>query len=158
LQDRLVKELRLAGVNDVDAANAFLPTFMAAHNARFARSPANEKDLTAQGRSDRGLHLAGEAQGHPNPDPALRSHGLYPGSEPLALAAAGKAAEVVEYPDGRIVVRHDGVDLPYRLFDNWILPDQAEQHPVQDNELFAQDLPHGKHRLCDGGEAAEWAA
>jgi len=29
LQDRLVKELRLAGVNDIEAANAFLPIFMA---------------------------------------------------------------------------------------------------------------------------------
>src|ERR1019366_3152025 len=45
LQDRLVKELRLAGVSDIDAANAFLPTFMAQHNARFARTPANDKDL-----------------------------------------------------------------------------------------------------------------
>ena len=28
LQDRLVKELRLAGISDIEAANAFLPTFM----------------------------------------------------------------------------------------------------------------------------------
>ena len=27
LQDRLVKELRLAGISDIDAANAFLPGF-----------------------------------------------------------------------------------------------------------------------------------
>jgi len=36
---------------------------------------------------------------------------------PAALAAAGKAAEVIEYPDGRIVVSHAGIKLPYRLFD-----------------------------------------
>jgi len=29
LQDRLVKELRLAGANDIDAGNALLPAFMA---------------------------------------------------------------------------------------------------------------------------------
>ena len=29
LQDRLVKELRLAGVSTMEAGNAFLPTFMA---------------------------------------------------------------------------------------------------------------------------------
>ena len=35
-QDRLVVELRLAGVNDLAAANAFLPAYLARHNARFA--------------------------------------------------------------------------------------------------------------------------
>lgn len=44
---------------------------------------------------------------------------------PTSLAAAGKAAEVVEYPDGRIVVRHRGVELPYRLFDKQRRVDQA---------------------------------
>ena len=35
-QDRLVVELRLAGVSDLAAANAFLPAYLARHNARFA--------------------------------------------------------------------------------------------------------------------------
>lgn len=37
LQDRLVAELRLAGIADKDAANAFLPRFLRRYNARFAR-------------------------------------------------------------------------------------------------------------------------
>jgi transposase len=37
LQDRLTKELRLAGVATLDAANAFLPGFIVRYNARFAR-------------------------------------------------------------------------------------------------------------------------
>ncbi len=39
-QDRLVKELRLRGVNDPVAAAPFLPTFMADYNRRFAKAPA----------------------------------------------------------------------------------------------------------------------
>ncbi len=35
-QDRLVVELRLAGITDLAGANAFLPSFLARHNARFA--------------------------------------------------------------------------------------------------------------------------
>lgn len=35
-QDRLVTELRLAGVNDLSAANVFLCSYLARHNARFA--------------------------------------------------------------------------------------------------------------------------
>ena len=45
LQDRLVKELRLAGISTIDVANAWLPGFIAEHNARFGRAPANAKDL-----------------------------------------------------------------------------------------------------------------
>ena len=39
LQDRLVKELRLAGTSDIDAANAFLPGFLSDYNLRFAIPP-----------------------------------------------------------------------------------------------------------------------
>jgi hypothetical protein len=43
LQDRLVKELRLAGITTVEAANAFIrETYLPAHNARFAVNPAGE--------------------------------------------------------------------------------------------------------------------
>lgn len=40
LQDRLVKELRLDGIDTMDAANPFLPDFMDDYNARFAGVPA----------------------------------------------------------------------------------------------------------------------
>ena len=45
LRDRLVKELRLAGVNTMEAGNAFLPAFMADYKARFAKAPFNDKNL-----------------------------------------------------------------------------------------------------------------
>jgi len=43
LQDRLVKELRLAGISDREAGNAFLPGFMARYNARFAKPAARRR-------------------------------------------------------------------------------------------------------------------
>ncbi len=39
LQDRLVKELRLAGVRTLEQANAFLGGFIERYNARFAKAP-----------------------------------------------------------------------------------------------------------------------
>ena len=45
LQDRLVKELRLAGVSGIEAGNAFLPGFIEHFNARFALPPARPDDL-----------------------------------------------------------------------------------------------------------------
>ena len=44
LQDRLVKELRLAGISTIAAANAWLAGFIITHNGRFGRVPANAKD------------------------------------------------------------------------------------------------------------------
>jgi transposase len=43
LQDRLVKALRLAGINSIEAANTWLPAYLAEHNARFA-VPAREPE------------------------------------------------------------------------------------------------------------------
>src|ERR1700689_3420589 len=45
LQDRLVKELRLAEISTIEAAHAFLPSFVANYNGRFAKPPARDKDL-----------------------------------------------------------------------------------------------------------------
>ena len=38
MQDRLVKELRLAGIATIAAANVWLPGFVEAHNKRFVRA------------------------------------------------------------------------------------------------------------------------
>ena len=45
LQDRLVKELRLTGISDMTAANAFLPSFTARYNAKFAKTPRRPDNL-----------------------------------------------------------------------------------------------------------------
>lgn len=46
LQDRLVKELRLAGIDTVESANAFLrETYVPDHNRRFGREAARRGDL-----------------------------------------------------------------------------------------------------------------
>jgi transposase len=44
LQDRLVKELRLRGISDIDSANAYLPEFREDFNRRFAVQPRSQHD------------------------------------------------------------------------------------------------------------------
>jgi len=43
-QDRLVKELRLAGISDMEAANKFLEIYIPEHNEKFAVAPASRGD------------------------------------------------------------------------------------------------------------------
>lgn len=45
LQDRLIKEMRLEGISSIEAANAWLDTFIADFNCRFARQAKYPKDL-----------------------------------------------------------------------------------------------------------------
>jgi hypothetical protein len=45
LQDRLVKELRIAGVTDMAEGKVFLAGFIERFNARFAIAPARPDDL-----------------------------------------------------------------------------------------------------------------
>lgn len=44
LQDRLVKEMRLLGISDIEAANAYLPTYIKNHNKRFAVEAKSSED------------------------------------------------------------------------------------------------------------------
>jgi len=43
-QDRLIKEMRLRGISNMDAGNAFLPEFLGQFNNRFGVNPANPED------------------------------------------------------------------------------------------------------------------
>ena len=45
LQDRLVKEMRLAGTKSIDEANVFLESYLPVYNKRFRVLPANSADL-----------------------------------------------------------------------------------------------------------------
>jgi hypothetical protein len=55
LQDRLVKELRLRGISTIDAANAYVPAFIASYNARFAKPPKSAFDAHRPLRADENL-------------------------------------------------------------------------------------------------------
>jgi hypothetical protein len=121
LQDRLVKELRLAGVSSMEAGNAFLPGFVADYNARFAKAPANPKNLHRPMASRETLEDAFTWRVERTLSQALTLQYdkvlfiLDPTEE--AQDAIGKRVEVLDYPDGRLAIRHNGVDLPYRAFD-----------------------------------------
>ncbi len=45
LQDRLVKEMRLRGINTIEEANRFLKDYLPVYNKKFTVTPMNEEDL-----------------------------------------------------------------------------------------------------------------
>jgi transposase len=121
LQDRLVKELRLAGATTLAEGNALLPAFIADYNARFAKPPASNKDLHRPLRAGDDLDDAFAWKEERTLSQALTLQYdkvmfiLEPSEQ--AKAAIGKRVTVVDYPDGRLSIRYRGVELAYRTFD-----------------------------------------
>lgn len=141
LQDRLVKELRLAGAATLAAGNALLPAFTADYNARFAKVPTNKKDLHRPLRAGDDLEDAFAWKEERTLSQALTLQYdkvifiLEPSEQ--AKAAIGKRVTVVDYPDGRLAIRYKGVELAYRTFDKIR---QVDQGAITDNKRLGSVL------------------
>jgi hypothetical protein len=121
LQNRLVKELRLAGISTIAAGNAWLPGFMADYNARFGREPTNPKDLhrslTAADDLDEILAWREIRTVTKNLTVQYDQELLLLDPTPFARGLARQKVEVVNYPDGRFAVQFEGTPLSFRVFD-----------------------------------------
>ena len=143
LQDRLVKELRLAGVSDMEAANAFAPRFLESYNARFAKAPANAKDLhrALRPKDDLDQILAWRELRHVSQNLTLQYDKVLfiLDDTPEARDAMGQKVEVIDLLDGGLEIRHKGALLPYRIFDKVRRVEQAE---IVDNKRLGAALEY----------------
>ena len=138
-QDRLVKALRLAGVDTPEAANALLPRFVEHYNARFAKPAKNPQD------AHRPLELAAE----PLRWATSEQHGrtlskslscqyrgrLYQVQTGGAPAYHLRGAQVTVCDDGHddtIVLLHQGRPLQYRVFARHDLPSRIADDKTVD--------------------------
>jgi hypothetical protein len=121
LQDRLVKELRLANISDMESGNAFLPSFLLAHYERFAVPPIRSEDM------HRPLSVSVDKL----TDILCHREQRYVGSQltlsydrkwiilernPTSEDLGGKYVDVYDFPNGRLEVRSKGLLLPYGVF------------------------------------------
>lgn len=126
LQDRMIKAMRLEDICDMDAANAYAKQYMAIHNAKFARVPANRKELHRPLEDHHDVtsvlcvkesrkvtnNLDLRYDGHlVILDPAKHEDGF----DPYSLIHA--RVDVYDYPDGRFEVLYQGRQLPYRIYN-----------------------------------------
>jgi hypothetical protein len=122
LQDRLVKELRLAGISDIAAANAFLPGFIEAHNLRFAHAPTRPDDLhrplnLATSRLKEILCIRDQRHVGDNLVVHYERRKFILEDSQHARSAIGKYVETYAYVDRQLEIRWKGISLPYRIFD-----------------------------------------
>lgn len=121
LQDRLIKEMRLAGIAGLEAANAFLPGFVAAYNERFGKEPIDARDAHRPVSSEIVLDdvFAWKEERTVTHNLTLQYDKIVFLLEPneITRPLARQRVTVFDYPDGRLAIRHAGVDLPYRTYD-----------------------------------------
>src|SRR5258707_7946598 len=142
LQDRLVKELRLENVCDIEAGNAFLPKFLQRFNERFALVAAKPENL------HRPLNvkpsrlndiLCHREQRHVSEQLTMsydRKQIILERND-LSEGLGGKYVDLYDFPDGRLEVRWKGHSLPYRIFSK----DQRVSHTaVVENKRLGHAL------------------
>jgi len=142
LQDRLVKELRLENVCDIDGGNRFLHRFLERFNERFALHAAKPEDLhrPLDVKTDR-LNdiLCHREQRYVSEELTMsydRKQIILERSE-LSEGLGGKYVDLYEFPDGRLEVRSNGYTLPYRVFSK----DQRVSHTaIVENKRLSHAL------------------
>jgi hypothetical protein len=116
LQDRLVKELRLASISSLSEANRFLADYLPRFNAQFEREAPRPGDLHRPLPPTLNLEeifcLKGSRTIHNGY--FIRWRGKrYAIAEP-ARKMQRRPALVIEHFDGRVLIRFEGRDLAYR--------------------------------------------
>ena len=104
LQDRLVKEMRLSGIDTIAAGNAFLPAFMDDYNARFAKAPLEDRDVhrPLAGHDDLDDAFAWKEERTVSMNLTLQYDQVLFILEPTGIARslARKRVTVIDYPTG----------------------------------------------------------
>jgi hypothetical protein len=167
LQDRLVKELRLEGISSIEAANVFMPGFIKAYNARFAKTPRDSHDAHRALRPDEVLDLIFSWRELRKVTKDLTLHyerKLFLLQDiPENRRFIGKYLEIFQFPDGRVEIRVAGRALPYSVYEKLGAIDQGAivenkrlGHTLQVAQLVqakrdsrAVDVPSTAHR-ADG--------
>jgi hypothetical protein len=159
LQDRLVKELRLQGINTIAAGNELLPSFLADYNTRFGKEPRNPKNLHRPLSADDDLIdvFAWREERTVSNSLTLQYDKVVFLLEPneITRELRRKRVTVVDYPDGRLAIRFRGLDLPYTTFDKLR---QVSQATIVENKHLGAVLSHIRERQLERAETRSRSA
>jgi len=131
LQDRLVKELRLRGIDTQAAANVYAPHFIADFNNRFGKAPKSDYNAHRPLRDDEDLDSVLTSRASrcvSNTLTVQYDRVLYLlDDSSVTRALIHHYLDVYEYPDGRIEIVANGTALPYRQYDRLSDVDQGAE-------------------------------
>lgn len=141
-QNRLVKELRLAGLSSISAANEFLrKTYIARHNARFAVTPARQVDAHRRIHPGQKLHqiLSSRAERTVQPDFTVRwCKRYFQLIEQAVRVRPGDKVEVEVRLDETVHLRRGAAYLAYKTIPKGLYRPYLEARP---SELTRHGIP-----------------
>jgi hypothetical protein len=159
LQDRLIAELHLHGIATLQAANAWLPLFLADYNRRFAHPPADPTPAWRRPPRDLPLVLSCRYIRTVARDNTVRLGPrwlqLPPG--PGGRSSAGRRVELRECLDGRLIALEEGRVLaaqpsprPNFVLDPRAAPSRARPQRLRASRSLSEpggrSLPRGRPR------------
>ncbi|PSU38797.1 ISNCY family transposase [Photobacterium phosphoreum] len=142
LQDRLVKEMRLQNIDNIEQANVWLPNFIADFNQRFARAAQYPKDMH-----------------RPLRESADELHDIFSWQEPRKVSNSltlqydkviylidpteenqrliHQVVKVLDRPDGTIAIQYGHRKLGFKVFDKL---EEVDQGQIVDNKRLGAVL------------------
>jgi len=148
LQDRLVKEMRLQGISDIETANLYLPEFMADYNRRFAKPAKNDQDAHRKVLHDEreielifSLHRKRKLSNNLELSYQKTIYQIQGGKHRLKQ----KQVTLCEFFSGEVVILHEGKEIAYQAFDRGTavpeLTDEKTLNSRVDSAIVRQQSP-----------------
>lgn len=138
LQDRLIKEMRLAGVSNMEEGNALLSAYMEKHNSKFAVKPASDEDahrplLHRDNELDLIFSIHHRRKLSKNLSLQYNNTVYHIHIKGIGYAMRGATVTVCESFDGTVTLLCNGKEQPYTTYKRGEKP-----QPVADDKTINQ--------------------
>ncbi|ENN8379095.1 ISNCY family transposase, partial [Providencia rettgeri] len=149
LQDRLIKEMRLEGINNIKEANAWLEGFVSDFNRRFARAPRYPKNLhrpITEHREEIDDIFSWQETRKLTKSLTFRYDKMIYLVEPTEENSrlAGENIQVYDYPDGTLAFKYGYRSLRYQVFDKLVCINQGQ---IVDNKRLGTVLKLAQDKI-----------
>ena len=141
-QDRVIKEMRLAGVRNKDEANAFLETYLPDYNRRYSVDPAKDTDLHRSFKNHRELDRIlsiRSSRALRNDFTIAHNKRLYQIKDNIRT----KKVTVEERTDGSMRILHNGKRLRYQEIT--VRPEKERQKSTNLHKTWDRGKPTYVH-------------
>jgi hypothetical protein len=144
-QDRLIKEMRLAGIKTKEDANEFLEKeFLPEHNRRFARKARQEEDLHRPIPKSVNLKqvLSIQTKHVLRNDNTIRHENQFYQIEDCCKGRRPKRVVVEERVDGRFCITHQGREMKYRKIQEPVLQYEVKKKDRKPQKFSIPAMQH----------------
>jgi hypothetical protein len=141
LQDRLVKEMTLRGINTIEEANKYVKNYLSSHNKRFAVQPKEQNDLHRN--IPKGLNLdkvlcIRTERTLRNDSTIAHNRKLYQIQE----AVKSKRVLVQERVNGTMLITHHEVSLKFKEITTRPEKQQKSVHMLRKRKVYIPSADH----------------